>query len=264
MSLLRSSLARSLRAAGSRQGSVISRTAVPLTYARLPTVQSSQATRQFHVSRPAFGSGESDAELSSRLEQEISYEKEAATQYASENSSGEPEFLNNFKKAGVWKIEDQAGSDEIALVREFGNEHIRILFSIGDIDTSEDEETPEEEEVRPFPVRCAITISKPNQGALTVDAQAVDATFSIENISFYKDSKLATELTAEADWARRGLYIGPQFETLDETVQAQFESFLEERGISTDLAMFIPNFAEYKEQREYCSWLENVKDFVNA
>ena len=43
-----------------------------------------------------------------------------------------------------------------------------------------------------------------------------------------------------------------QFETLDESVQAQFESFLEEREISTDLALFIPNFAEYKEQRGEC------------
>ena len=33
--------------------------------------------------------------------------------------------------------------------------------------------------------------------------------FVIENISFYDDKKLGTELTAEADWNRRGLYIGP-------------------------------------------------------
>jgi complement component 1 Q subcomponent-binding protein len=160
MSLLRSAVARSLRAASSRQTFAPSRVVAPLTLSHLSSVQPSQTIRQFHLSRPAFGSGESDAELSSRLEQEIVYEKEAATQYATENNNGEPEFLSSFKKAGIWKIEDQSGSDEIALVREFGNEHIRILFSIGDIDTSEDEETPEEDEVRPFPVRCAITISK--------------------------------------------------------------------------------------------------------
>lgn len=34
--------------------------------------------------------------------------------------------------------------------------------------------------------------------------------FAIENISFYDDAKLGTELTAEADWKRRGLYIGPE------------------------------------------------------
>ena len=34
--------------------------------------------------------------------------------------------------------------------------------------------------------------------------------FVIENISFYDDAKLGTDLTAEADWKRRGLYVGPQ------------------------------------------------------
>ena len=124
--------------------------------------------RHLHVSRPVFGSGESDAELSSRLEQEITYEKEAAASAVNESGDGEPPFLSEFRKAGVWKIEDQAGSDEIALTRDFGNEHIRILFSIGDIDTVDneieeaDEVDGEKEDDEPpsFPVRCAITISK--------------------------------------------------------------------------------------------------------
>ena len=33
--------------------------------------------------------------------------------------------------------------------------------------------------------------------------------FTIDNISFYNDAKLATDLTSEGDWKRRGLYIGP-------------------------------------------------------
>lgn len=37
-----------------------------------------------------------------------------------------------------------------------------------------------------------------------------EGSFAIENISFYDDANLGTELTAEADWKRRGLYIGPQ------------------------------------------------------
>lgn len=229
--------------------------------------------RPFHSSKPILGAGESDNELSARLAQEIDYERE---NYANPNeNSNEPAFLTNFRSQGIWKIEDQPGSDEIALIRDFGNEHIRVLFSIGDIgesaeademEESEDvnEAKEEEEETPAFPVRCAITISKQSQGALTIDAQAIDGSFTIENISFYKDAKLATDLTAEADWARRGLYIGPQFDTLDQTVQEQFEHFLEERGIATELALFIPNFAEFKEQREYCAWLENVKTFVDA
>lgn len=47
-------------------------------------------------------------------------------------------------------------------------------------------------------------------GALTVDAMCQDGAFIVDSISFYSDAKVGTELTAEADWKRRGLYIGPQ------------------------------------------------------
>jgi hypothetical protein len=47
-------------------------------------------------------------------------------------------------------------------------------------------------------------------GALSVDAVCQEGVFVVENVSYYHDSKLATDLTPEADWKRRGLYIGPQ------------------------------------------------------
>ena len=47
-------------------------------------------------------------------------------------------------------------------------------------------------------------------GALSIDAVCQEGGFVVENVSFYNDAKLATDLTAEADWKRRGLYIGPQ------------------------------------------------------
>lgn len=47
-------------------------------------------------------------------------------------------------------------------------------------------------------------------GALSIDAMCQDGGFAMDNIAFYSDARLATELTAEADWKRRGLYIGPQ------------------------------------------------------
>lgn len=103
-----------------------------------------------------------------------------------------------------------------------------------------------------------------------------------ENVSFYDDAKLGTELTAEADWKRRGMYIGPQvrhailrclrcladlalplqFETLDLGLQEEIDKFLQERGINESLALFIPEYAEFKEQTEYVKWLGKVKSFV--
>jgi complement component 1 Q subcomponent-binding protein len=41
-----------------------------------------------------------------------------------------------------------------------------------------------------------------------------DGHFIVENVSFYKDAALGTDLTAEADWKRRGIYIGPQVCTI--------------------------------------------------
>jgi complement component 1 Q subcomponent-binding protein len=76
-----------------------------------------------------------------------------------------------------------------------------------------------------------------------------EGTFIVDNISFYADGKLGTELTAEADWKRRGLYIGPQFDTLDVGVQEEFEKFLQERGVNENLALFIPEYSESKEQK---------------
>lgn len=48
---------------------------------------------------------------------------------------------------------------------------------------------------------------------------------------------------APADEDRR------QFENLDESVQAEFETYLEERGVNSSLALFIPDLAEHKEQK---------------
>lgn len=55
-----------------------------------------------------------------------------------------------------------------------------------------------------------------------------------------------------------------QFDNLDENVQAEFETFLEERGVDSSLALLIPDLAEHKEQKEYLTWLNSVKTFVEA
>jgi complement component 1 Q subcomponent-binding protein len=60
------------------------------------------------------------------------------------------------------------------------------------------------------------------------------------------------------------MYAGPPFGNLDEDLQVLFERYLDERGINTSLALFVPDYIDFKEQKEYLSWLENVKGFVSA
>jgi complement component 1 Q subcomponent-binding protein len=242
------------------------------TARRLPALAarvSAPATRAFSVSARSFAEGSSDVVLSQKLAEELQYEKTAAADVA------EPEFLKSFKEQGVWAIEDVAGNDEVTLSRKFGNENIRLMFSIADIQSQEedpafaDEEEGEEpasedEPIHTYGIRVAFSVTKSNgPGAINVDTVCQEGSFMVDAISFYKDARIGTELSAEADWKRRGLYIGPQFDTLDVSVQEEFEKYLQERGINESLALFIPEYAEYKEQKEYLKWLENVKSFVD-
>jgi len=78
-----------------------------------------------------------------------------------------------------------------------------------------------------------------------------DGQFIVENVSFYDDAKVGTDLTADADWKRRGLYIGPAFDTIDVGLQDEFEKYLQERGINETVAAFIPEYCAYKEQQVF-------------
>lgn len=40
------------------------------------------------------------------------------------------------------------------------------------------------------------------------------------------------------------------------------ERYLDVRGVNTALALFIPDYIDVKEQKEYLGWLQRVKDFV--
>ncbi|BGP39560.1 Mitochondrial acidic protein mam33 [Rhodotorula kratochvilovae] len=260
--MLSRALARAARPALARAAIRPAQLAVART-AALP------ALRPFSSSFPRF----EPSALSTKLGEELSFEVESG------DANAEPEFLQAFKADGVWTVVDEAGSDEIQLTRSFGNESIRMIFSISDLDAEQDvpEEYTEEgadagsggvgdEAAGPsehnFPVETSITITKTTGGALTIDAIAQDGLFTINNIAYYPDADVALGMTSEDDWKRQGLYMGPAFDNLDEGVQSEFEAYLEERGINSALALFIPDLAEWKEQKEYVRWLDGTKTFL--
>lgn len=246
--------------------------AAPLLTPRFPTA----ITRSFTATALTRGSGETDLDLSAKLAQELSYEKENSNLFIGDSPTSEPAFVTEFKQAGIWKITDKPSLDEVILSRDFGNEHIELAFTVGEIDTAgalpvegEDgapEQVVEEDEEgeAQFAVRISVTITKPTDGAIMVDAFVQDGEVHVDNIAYYKDKEVATKLDAEGDFARKACYLGPSFETLDEGLQEQWKSYLAERGVDANLALWVPNYAEYKEQREYCDWLEGVKRFIDA
>jgi complement component 1 Q subcomponent-binding protein len=294
-------ISRALRAPASRSFTR-SLSAAPQRSALTSTWKSSTLVRQPRLAAPfstgfrAFEKqGAVDEELALKLESELILEKEM-------NAHEEvPQSVSDFIQSSSFKVNDKPGQENVELIRKFGDETIRVVFSISDLNALADEslndealydENPEDDDAGrgsmesggaqsavgggsgnvaaeddeflddddepSFPARINITIEKPNQGALKVEAVAQDGMIVIEHV---KNATLAAPQTAEVGSDE---YAGPPFGSLDEDLQILFERYLDERGINTSLALFIPDYIDYKEQREYLTWLENVKGFVAA
>lgn len=114
----------------------------------------------------------------------------------------------------------------------------------------------EESDAQPsFPARVQVTVTREGKGALAIECVAQDGEITIDNVYYFPTADLAEAKTAEKDWARRSLYTGPPFGQLDEDLQVLLERYLDERGINTSMALFIPDYIDMKEQKEYIRWL---------
>ena len=126
-----------------------------------------------------------------------------------------------------------------------------------DEDGPADQAGSESEQEPSFPANLTITIEKPGGGALQVETVAQDGMIMIDSVSYYADASLARADSPEKEFARRDMYVGPPFGNLDEDLQVMLERYLDERGINTALALFVPDYVDYKEQKEYLRWLNS-------
>ncbi|KAF2260957.1 mitochondrial glyco protein [Lojkania enalia] len=143
-----------------------------------------------------------------------------------------------------------------------GNVRVAPEDRVAPADREELDDEYDEEGQQGYPARASIRIERPGKGALAIEAVAQDGDFMIQDLFYYPDAAFADPQTAEKDWARRTLYAGPPFGNLDEDLQILLEKYLEERGINTRMALFIPDYIDHKEQKEYVRWLNNLKSFV--
>ncbi|KAH7267051.1 mitochondrial glycoprotein [Fusarium redolens] len=235
---------------------------------------------------------ENDGELSAKLESEIKIEEDIKA------SEQDPASIKDFLNNSAFELVDTPGQEIVKLVRDFGDEKITVSFSIADITNYDpyaeesaleeegfedegaqgsqrnaraneeiDEELDEdaEEENNP-PINLSIVVEKPGKasGALNIDASAQDGHIVVENLFYYTDASVAKVESPDAAQKRADVYPGPPFGSLDDDLQVLMERFLEERGITQALAVFVPDYVDVKEQREYTRWLNNVKAFIDA
>ncbi|KAB8293010.1 hypothetical protein EYC80_007372 [Monilinia laxa] len=229
---------------------------------------------------------ESDAELAEKIASEIQMEDELKDQ--EEIPTSVKDYLEN----GPFKVIDTPGQEEVVLTRSFGDEKIRVSFSIADLnaydpdsDEFQDQAMADEEdldqatngkdlesenpsdaegEAQGFPARINIIVEKKNKGALAIETVAEDGMIVVDNVYYYADAAHAYAKTTEAAHQRQDMYVGPPYGNLDEDLQVLFERYLDERGINQALAIFVPDYIDMKEQKEYLRWLNNVKGFIEA
>ncbi|KAI9661308.1 MAG: hypothetical protein M1821_009635 [Bathelium mastoideum] len=281
-------------------------------------------------------------ELSTKLEKELLLENDSRDK--SDVSTTIKDYLNNadFKvgnkrqlafgasPSDKTQIQDVPGQEEVVLSRKYGDENIRVTFSVADLNTFDQEQeemdqdralydeeadmeglptdtqsggantkgavnrgrtaggnikVAPEDSVAPadrpelandespvddtglsgdFPARLNITVNRDGkEGALAIEATAQQGNITIDNVYYFPTVDMADPKTADLDWQRRGQYMGPPFGNLDEDLQVLMENWIESRGINTELALFVVEYIDYKEQREYKAWLENLGKFFD-
>jgi complement component 1 Q subcomponent-binding protein len=160
--------------------------------------------------------------------------------------------------------EDPAMGDEEDMNTNGGRQDQSKQASEDSISAADGEEGETEGQEESYPARVNVVIEKPGKGALAVETVAQDGIIVIDNVYYYPDASYALAKTADKAHERQDMYVGPPFGNLDEDLQVLFEDYLDERGINAALALFVPDYIDMKEQKEYLRWLSNVKGFVAA
>lgn len=125
--------------------------------------------------------------------------------------------------------------------------------------SSQQNKAENEDEILPptFPARVNVTVEKPANGALLIQAVIQDGDLQIEEISHFANAEVANAATAEKDWARQSLYAGPPAENLDPELLAFWGRYLEERGLNLEFQNMVTDYIAFKEQKEYVRWLDS-------
>ena len=181
-------------------------------------------------------------------------------------------------------VTEMPGDCQLELTKQHGEEKISIIFSVTDFQDDEisdfidedDEDYDEdgsrdaldkdlnleegEEEYDDYESEESVAsltfnvhVSK-GEKTLTFECSTDGFSFEVENITLLSNG-------APLDVVE---YEGPNFADLEDVVQDAFIDYLCERGIDFDLVHYVYQLAVDKEQREYMSWLQNVKDFVKT
>ncbi|VVA91485.1 unnamed protein product [Arabis nemorensis] len=154
---------------------------------------------------------------------------------------------------GPFTVDERPGEQWISLRRKFGEkEDIKIEATMFDGSVPSSKSTVTDPEDVQLHITFIVNISKEGDGeTLEIMCSAWPDTIQISKFFIRKSSKSSPNA-----------YIGPEFEEMEDELQDSLYRFLEERGISDDLAVFLHQYMKNKYKAEYIRWMETVKSYV--
>ncbi|CAK9228961.1 unnamed protein product [Sphagnum troendelagicum] len=152
-------------------------------------------------------------------------------------------------------LTDTPGKPEVILRRSYGEEDIALKCvsqssDFGDSYNHEYEDQDEEQEQKVVNLKVSVTKGA-DQPALVFSCFCQPDSIDIDRVYYVESPDL-----------KETFYDGPEFSSLDETLQKQFEKYLDARGINGELSNYLLDLLEDKEQREYIRWLKNIESFI--
>src|SRR5690349_15937777 len=105
-------------------------------------------------------------------------------------------------------------------------------------------------------------IKKGEKSGLLIDATLIDSSFEFNSVNYHDDVNSIYE-SLYLQQRVGDHYTGPEFNSLDERVQAEFTEFLSSLGVNEDLGSFMQVLSVDKDQRLYLKWLKSVNQFLH-
>ncbi|EOA28331.1 hypothetical protein CARUB_v10024532mg [Capsella rubella] len=154
-----------------------------------------------------------------------------------------------------FKIEDNPGQQNVTLTRDYNGEHIKVVVSMPSLVTDENDDDAEDDDgpSNESSIPLVVTITKKSGLSLEFSCMAFPDEIAIDALSVKQPGDSLEDQMANE---------GPDFEDLDENLKKTFYKFLEIRGVKASTTNFLHEYMMRKVNREYLSWLKNVKEFM--
>lgn len=225
------------------------------------------SARHFSKCAPVFN--QHTSKVAQILESEVELE-------TSQQVTELPEELSTFLSKYGFEQVIQEGRNLAHIKKEVSGENVHVFFDVAQVANLPVEpaslEQAEEQLEEDFDTMSdnfanvnVVVVKNADKSAVAFELlmNMQEGSFYVDSVTPYESAEAALNESAEAELSRELSYHGPPFSNLDEALQESLESYLESRGITTDLTSFISNYSEFKENNEYIKWLNKMKKFFD-